>query len=190
MAELLEVLKPLLDRPFALFGHSLGALASFELARALTERGTPPAHLFFSGRRAPHLPDAAPRVTSLTDDEFLVRIREMNGTPEEILDDEDMVRMLLPVLRADFEMDQGYVFRPAPKLACPVDVLGGDADPEASDAELAAWGEHAAGPFRVTTFRGDHFYLHAREREVLQVIASRLGGSVSEQPRALAAARA
>lgn len=176
VATLEELLAPYLDLPFALFGHSLGALVAFELARSLRRRGTPAAHLLVSGRRAPQLPPPGPTILDLSDDEFVARLREMNGTPDEIMQDEELMRVVLPTLRADFEVNDTYTYREDGSPGCPVTVYGGTADPEATYAELAAWRAHADAGFTLTLFPGDHFFLHAVERQLLLSVAERLAG--------------
>ncbi len=168
-------LLPLLDRPFALFGHSLGALVAFELARWLRREGGPqPRRLFASARRAPHLPDDKEPMTGLPEEEFLARLRELNGTPEEALQHPELMKMLLPTLRADFEMVESYQVAPEAPLAFPLSAWGGLADPEISRAHLEAWRVYSSSPFSLRMFPGDHFYINHRREALLQAIAQDL----------------
>lgn len=163
------------DRPFAFFGHSLGAIIAYEVARGLS----PPAAAMFrcllvSGRRAPHLPGRRPPVHHLTDAGFADMLREFGGTPEEVLGDADLLGLFLPALRADFELNDSYAPLPGGRLACPVSAFLGDGDPETSVAEMAGWATVSAGPFRLRQFSGAHFYLIERRRELLAVIRAEL----------------
>ncbi|HEX8092144.1 MAG TPA: thioesterase domain-containing protein, partial [Blastocatellia bacterium] len=105
-----EGMLPYCDKPFAMFGHSMGAMLSFEVARYLrSHSGAEPAQLFVAGRRAPHIPDTEPRTYNLPEPEFIEELRRINGTPQAVLDNEELMQLFLPVLRADFEVCQTYV---------------------------------------------------------------------------------
>lgn len=154
-------LAPACDRPFAFFGHSMGALLSFELARHLRRQGKPgPIHLFVSGHGAPHLPDRNPPLHQLPDDQFVAKLRELNGTPEEVLRHQELLQLLIPVLRADFAVCETYVYQPEPPLDCPISAYGGLGDGYVNREELAAWQEQTTGRFSLRMFPGDHFYLN------------------------------
>jgi medium-chain acyl-[acyl-carrier-protein] hydrolase len=112
---LAQALLPLLDKPFAFFGHSLGALVSFELARQLRRQyGVQPVRLFVSASRAPPLPHRGLPVHTLPEGDFLAELRRLNGTPTEVLEHEELMQIALPVLRADFAVYETYVYPPAP----------------------------------------------------------------------------
>lgn len=167
----------LLDEPFALFGHSMGALVAFEFARRLAaRRRRAPAHLFVSARPAPHLRRPWPRAHLLPDDQLIDRVRQIGGTPAQVLADARLMRLVLPVLRADFAVNDGHVHRPGPLLDCPVTALGGRDDPEASPRALTAWQRHTTGPFRLRLFDGGHFYLREHRDELLRVVRESLVG--------------
>jgi medium-chain acyl-[acyl-carrier-protein] hydrolase len=156
---LFEALEPLLDEPYALFGHSMGAVVAYEFARRCTAAGRPPAHLFASGRRAPHLPARRESYTGLADDDFMAAVAAMNGTPADVLEQPELFRLFLPCLRADFELNDGYRPLPGPRLTCPLTALAGRDDPEVDANEAGAWSQVTAGPASVRLFPGDHFYL-------------------------------
>ena len=161
--------------PFAFFGHSMGALLSFELARRLRAEGGPaPCCLFVSGHGAPHLPDREPPIHDLPEPDFVAKIREFNGTPAEVLDNAELRGLILPVLRADFELCATYVYRPQPPLPCPIGAFGGLRDPSLSRPDLEAWREHTAASCAVRMFPGDHFYLHSDRAMVLWAIGQEL----------------
>jgi len=150
-----------LDRPFALFGHSMGAVVAYEVARILEhEQGRVPAALFVSGRRAPST-HRDERVHRGGDVALLKEVGRLAGTPSLLLDDEDVHAMVLPALRADYKAIETYAWRPGPEPSCPVWALVGDADPLTTPQEAAAWRAHTSGPFERRVFPGDHFYLAA-----------------------------
>ncbi len=168
-------LRPYLDKPFVCFGHSMGALLSFELARFL--RHDPHCqllHLFVSGRRAPHIPDPNPLIHSLSDLELRETLRRFNGTPAAVLDNEELMQLLLPILRADFKALETYHYTPSDSLKCPITALGGLHDPEVSVDNLEAWREHTTAPFSMHLFPGDHFFVHTEQTLLLQFIGCEL----------------
>jgi medium-chain acyl-[acyl-carrier-protein] hydrolase len=167
-----EVLPSCLDRPFAFFGHSMGALLAFALARQLRARGLPqPRTLFVSGHRAPHLPDALAPMAGLSDEAFIEALRAFHGTPSEVLEQPDLMRVLLPAIRADFEACRSFAYEPAPPLSCPVIVLGGNEDPESAGDLLDAWSRHTIAKTLVQRFPGDHFFIHSAEALVLSALS-------------------
>src|SRR5690242_17136063 len=113
-------MEPFLDRPVALFGHSVGAMASFELAHLLSNRfNFNVSHLFVSGARAPQLPRNRHNIHDLAEDEFLTELKTLNGTPPEVLENPDLMRMISSTLRADFALVETYRCSHAQPLHCP-----------------------------------------------------------------------
>ncbi|CCH31886.1 Thioesterase [Saccharothrix espanaensis DSM 44229] len=155
---LAEAIKAHADRPYALFGHSMGSVVAYEVARRLTTAPRPPLRLFVSGRRAPHLPARRAPLHPLRQDEFVHAVAKMGGTPRELLDQHDLMRMFLPGLRADFTVNETYAPLPGPVLDCPVSALTGDTDPEVTVPEVRAWADATVGPFSLRVFPGGHFY--------------------------------
>ncbi|MFD0395937.1 thioesterase II family protein [Streptomyces nogalater] len=138
----------------------MGAAVGYELARRLVALGLPaPVRLFVSARRAPHLPARRASYARLDDAAFLAEVARLNGTPSDVLEQPELVRLFLPTLRADFELNDTYTPLPAPRLHCPVSAFAGRDDPEADVHELRAWAQVTAGLFRFRAFDGDHFYL-------------------------------
>ncbi|HEX8500630.1 MAG TPA: alpha/beta fold hydrolase [Pyrinomonadaceae bacterium] len=164
-------IRPHLDRPFALFGHSMGALVAFELARRLrAEAGVEPAHLFVSGCRAPHIPDPDPPVHDRADSEFIEHLRELNGTPAEALNHPQLMELMLPLLRADFEAVETYRYEAGAPLGCRVSVYGGLADTAVRREHLEAWREQTGGEFVLRMFDGDHFFIHQAAPQLLRTL--------------------
>lgn len=175
---MLEEVVPLLDRPHAWFGHSLGALTAFEACRALFRAALPaPRLLLVSGRMAPHVP---PRETPVHDaplPDFLARLRKLNGTPLEILDDPVMMTGLLPMLRADFAAVETYTCADGPPLTCPISAFGSTDDPFVTLTGMHAWQEHTRARFTIRMLGGDHFFLHEAQGQFLTLLASDLAGA-------------
>ena len=169
-----EGLEPYLDRPFAFFGHSIGALVSFELARELRRTcGIQPCHLFVSGCPAPHLPHSE-RMWDLPDEEFLERLCRFNGTPPEVLNHPELMDMMLPTIRADFALRDRYVYREEPPLNCSITAFGGMSDQHVSGADLRAWRQHTRERFKFWLFQGDHFFLRSAQETMLESLFSEL----------------
>jgi medium-chain acyl-[acyl-carrier-protein] hydrolase len=169
---LTEAIASCLAMPFVFFGHSMGALISYELACELRSRGlTGPLQLIVSAHRAPHLPDRHPMVHDLPDAEILAKVRRLGGTPEEVLDSSEIMELFLPVLRADFTVCETYVYQDREPLDCPITAFGGNDDPQVSRSELAGWQARTRKPFVLHMFPGDHFFLQSCESLVLNVLA-------------------
>lgn len=168
-------LYPYLNMPFAFFGHSMGALLSFELARYLNRRHSlKVAHLFVSGHGAPQVPSTEPPIHDLPEAEFVQKLREFNGTPDAIFDHPELRAILLPILRADFAVCETYVYESAEPLDCPLTALGGLRDPYVTQEALQKWCEQTKGPFSLHMFPGDHFYLQSDQQLLLETIARKL----------------
>lgn len=163
-----------LQRPYALFGHSLGALVAFELAHCLIGRGlSAPEMLFASGTEAPAVRDGSRWREPLSDEALLTELRALNGTPDEALSNAEIMRSVLPVLRADFLMCGAYAYRERRPLPCPIHVFGGRHD--ATDtAALEAWSKETSGGFSLDMFKGDHFFIHTRQAEILRCMEAYL----------------
>jgi len=167
-----DVLPPFFDLPFAFFGHSMGAMISFELVRELRRRGGPlPLHLFVSGRRSPEVPPREEPIHELPEPEFIAKIRELNGTPEEVLQHTELMRLLLPILRADFTINETYALTPDAPLEIGISAFGGLGDHEVTREDVAAWGKHTTGRFRMRMLPGDHFFLHSAKDLVTESMA-------------------
>lgn len=162
ITELASVLKPKLDKPFAFFGHSMGGLVSFELALLLRKKyGINPNHLFVSAHRAPQLVDPKPPIHNLPEAEFIAELRRLNGTPQTLLENEELMQLFLPILRADFAVLETYVYTQQAPLNIPITAFGGLEDQEVSRDQIQAWQEQTSASFALHMFPGDHFfYIH------------------------------
>jgi medium-chain acyl-[acyl-carrier-protein] hydrolase len=180
-------LTPLLDRPFAFFGHSMGALVGFELARHLRRAGgPPPAHLLVSGRGAPEMSSNFGHIHDLPEAAFRAQLRRLGGTPQAVLANEELMAIFSPLLRADFAVVETYAYVPGAPLDCPLSAFGGQDDPAWSADRMGAWGAHTTGPFRLHLVPGDHFFLHTAESEVVRLVGEALRDTVGRPAAVLA----
>jgi len=168
-------LHPWLDIPFAIFGHSMGALLAFEWARRLQDEGHPmPLWLFLSGRRAPDLPDDSTPLHPLSDTEFLAELsRRYDGISQEFLRDAELMEVFLPILRADLAVVESYRFREIDPLDCPITVFAGAKDTSVNWSQLLAWRRQTRRRLAIQLLPGGHFY---PQGPLLQTISATLSG--------------
>jgi surfactin synthase thioesterase subunit len=175
--QLAQEQKATLKAPYALFGHSLGALLACEMAHAFRSLGCPePVALFASGTAAPTLRADYDRdfAEPKSDAELIEQLRTLNGTSEEVLANEELMSLTLPVLRADFLLCGRFEPQQRSLLTCPIHVLGGKAD-RATTEQLIGWSKETHGSFSVDMLAGGHFFIHEHEAKVLRVIRDLLG---------------
>lgn len=165
-------LSPYLDAPFALFGHSMGALIAYELCHVLQQqRGELPVQLFVAGRCAPSVPPSSTPIHALPDIEFLLALRKLNGTPDALLDNADLMALTLPVLRADFAVCETHEYEVRAPLTYPIAVVCGVNDKDVSANKLEPWAKETSARCVMHCLLGDHFFLHQSEALVLHLIA-------------------
>lgn len=175
-ARLVSLIRRHLDKPFAFFGHSLGAFVCFELARSLRSEGLPlPCHLFVAGQRAPHLPDPDPPIHHLPDGGFIDEIqRSYDGIPASVLESPELMQLLMISLRADFQMTEKYRYASGSPLDCPITVLGGVQDISTTREHLAGWAQQTTGYCEVCMFPGDHFFIEQDRASVVRSVSQTL----------------
>ncbi|WP_414514280.1 thioesterase II family protein [Nostoc sp. PCC 9305] len=177
---LAPVLLPYLDIPFAIFGHSTGAIVSFELVRQLRRQKAPnPVHLFVSARRAPQLPSTESPIHQLPEAAFIEKLRRYQGTPDAILKNPELMEIFLPTLRADLAINETYIYSSEPPVDCPISAFGGLQDMEVSRDDLAAWRYQTNSTFSLRMFPGNHFFLHGEHHALLSSISQDLNSALS-----------
>jgi len=185
IADMVRAARPVVeadsDLPYALFGHSMGALVAYELTVALEREGqSPPSHLFLSSRRPPDEQPDAPPIHALPDEEFLDLLQgRYGGVPEVVRREPDLLALLLPTLRADVAAIETYAPLTDRSVACPVRVYGGEHDRHPRPEQLPGWQRFADREVGVRLFPGDHFYLSAHQAELTADLATHVAAAVA-----------
>jgi medium-chain acyl-[acyl-carrier-protein] hydrolase len=168
-------LSPLLDMPFAIFGHSLGALLGFELARELRlQYGVSPVHLFVSAGSAPQVLRRSAPIHSLPTNELLAEVRRFNHFPIDTLQHQELLDIIVPLLRADFCLFETYAYSTEPPLSCPISAFGGLQDSCVSRPDLEAWRDQTTASFSLRMLAGNHFFLNTTQPLLLQMLSREL----------------
>ncbi len=174
--EISEAILPNLDhKPFSFFGHSMGALISFELTRYLYKHhNLLPEKIFVSAFRAPHLPLNKVKVHNLPQKDFLENLNDLNGTPVELLKNVELMDIFSPTIRADFQVCETYTYKEDEPLKCPIIACGGLDDKQVSFNELRHWEKHSSSNFKIQMFEGNHFYIKTMQKQLLDLIGAEL----------------
>lgn len=178
--DIAQAMSPFLDLPFAFFGHSLGALISFDLNHKLRNEFRPqPLMLFVSGSRAPHITRDDPITYNLPEDQFIDELKRLNGTPSEVLEHPELMRLMMTALRADFEISETYESSARSPLNCPIMAFGGLEDEEVPKEDVEQWRYQTTDSFKLLMMPGDHFFLHTSESLLLQILSKELNRLIS-----------
>ena len=172
LIEKLATLIPAQDRlPFVFFGHSLGGLIAFELARYSLRHGLPlPRRLIVSGAEAPQHRPPPKGIHKLDGDALIAALREYNGTPPELLEHRELMALISPTLRADFALVENYQYQPGAPLDMPLTVFAGKQDSHIEPQQVECWAKESTGAFKVRWFEGDHFFLNSETDAVLAAL--------------------
>jgi surfactin synthase thioesterase subunit len=174
--DLTALLMKHVDLPYAVFGISFGALIGFELAHEMNKLGHPPIHLFVANCRAPHLPDQDPPIHVLSDSDLLTRIQLFGATPDAVFQHPELMKLMLPTLRADFKLAETYTYYPRQSFAFPITAFLGSEDPALTSEHLTPWREHTHGPYTLEVIRGNHYLVDTGREALLQSICSAMTG--------------
>jgi surfactin synthase thioesterase subunit len=173
---IVAVLRRYQDLPFAFFGHSVGALIAFEVARELRRLcGMSPVHLFVSGYRGPSRPPPEAPVHQLPDPLLMQELRKLGGTPPEILHNNEVMQLMLPAIRGDFALSENYQYERHEPLQCPITVFGGLQDRKVRNSDLPAWQSETKASFGIRMFPGDHYFIRQCRVPLLCTVADELG---------------
>lgn len=172
---LADSIKPYLDRPYALFGYSMGAMVAFELIRELRRRGEPqPIQLFVAAMRAPQTQPTCPSLTHLPFDGFLEQMRHYYDPPQDVMNLPELLEIILPTLRADMKMCEDYIYTPEPPLGNPVHAFAGREDRALPYANVREWQQQTTNVFDMDVFDGTHFFINTALNELQRAMISRL----------------
>lgn len=178
--KLAQVLSPGFDIPFAFFGYSLGALVAFELSRWIRKtKNILPAKIIVAACPAPHLPETHPPIHELPREEFVRSLREMDGTPDAVFLDPELIDFFIPLLRADFKIYETYRYQSQAPLNCPISAYGGLADDSVTMEATQAWEEHTSASFIRRMFPGNHYFLRENTRFLYKAILDDLSGFIN-----------
>ncbi|OPF73189.1 thioesterase [Streptomyces antioxidans] len=167
--------------PYAVFGHSFGAIIAYELTRYVVSQGYPgPQSLIVSACRAPHLATPEEAIFDRSDEDFKRGLRKVGGTPEELLENDELMELYIPVIRADYTILDNYRRDPVQDVNCPILGLYGDADSDADKSAMSAWDAYTSGSFSLEPIKGDHFFLDDATEHVIQRVGAHLNDHVAD----------
>jgi medium-chain acyl-[acyl-carrier-protein] hydrolase len=173
--QLEQAFRPPDGKPFAFYGHSLGARLAFELAQRLRNNEQPlPAHLFLAACPAPHCPRRAATIHALPRDALIAALQGRGALPDDVVTHPELLQLVLPALQADIALLETAQYREQPPLPCPITVFGASGDDQVSQAELAAWSAHTTAAFQQLLIPGAHLFLHESRELLLQMIRENL----------------
>ena len=169
------------DKPFILFGHSIGALIAFEFVRALRIKGMPqPKHLIVSGTKAPQVPLKKQPIHDLPNVKFIKELRKYNGIPDYIIEDEELISIFIPTIRADFSISETYKYTNEEPLICPITALGGLNDDTFNLDDLLKWKKQTTSSFKSHFLTGDHFFINTSYEEVIKIVNQALYNEITK----------
>ena len=169
--ELIKIIQGDLNKPYVLFGHSLGSRVAFELMlQASKLQLRLPTHFIASGSRAPDCDRSEDPIHDLPEDEFIEKLKDLNGTPKAVLENEELLSIYSPILRADFKMSESYLPITGVKFPVPLTVLGGDDDSGVEEEDLGKWCKFFSKATNIEVIPGDHFFIDSNREKVLEVV--------------------
>ena len=176
VSDLYKIIVHDLSKPYAFYGHSMGAVLAFLMVkRIVNDNLTPPVYLFVSGKEAPSVSNKNPIRHLMPREEFIAELREMGGSPEQLLDDDELMNFFEPVLRADFQAMELYEYEKTSPLQIPVLAMIG-LDEDITEEEVQAWQEETIQKIEIMKFEGKHFFIFNYSKEIMALINKRLSG--------------
>lgn len=173
--DLSPVAAPFLDRPYAIFGHSLGALVGYELIRRFrSESLPPPRRLFVSACRAPQMPAMEKPLHGLSEEALIAELKRLNGTPKEVFEHAELMHLALPAIRGDLAIYETYAYHPETPLSTGITAFAGEYDQRFRVDQVRAWAQLTSGYFSFHGIKGDHFFIHNAEEEFFRVFLSEI----------------
>ena len=164
-------LQPFTNKPFAIYGHSMGALVAFELTRVLQASGfAMPRALILGAHRAAHLPRIRETLYNLDDKTFIQKSQRFGGFPDEVLANDELLQLLIPTLKADFTLCDTYIYAEQDPLNCPIHVFSGANDPDTPYEAMEAWRQHSSVSTKIHVFQAGHFFIRSDRERVIDTL--------------------
>jgi medium-chain acyl-[acyl-carrier-protein] hydrolase len=171
IGDLVKIIPSVLNKPYILFGHSLGSRIAFELMSQLKKLSHAlPQHFIASGSRGPHHKSMKEPIYDLPDDEFIEELKGLNGTPQAVLENKELMELFLPLLKADFEIANRYYYTEKACFDCPITVFGGEYDVDICLSKLSSWGTFFETDADVHLFPENHFFIDSQSKQVQQKV--------------------
>ncbi|QAA33940.1 thioesterase II family protein [Clostridium manihotivorum] len=165
----------ILQDEYAIYGHSMGSVLAYELYYKIrNEKLNTPKHMFFSGYQAPSIPRTKRQIYTLPDEEFIKEVIKLGGTPQEVAENEELLRLFTPILRSDFKMLEKYIYKEMKeKIKCDISIFNGEKD-YITKEEILAWKDHGGKGFKVYNFDGNHFFINDNVESITEIINNTL----------------
>lgn len=171
MTKLCEEFSPYKDKPFFVFGHSLGALISFEFIKFIYQSySLYPCHMIVSAAKAPHLPFRMQHLSSLNNESLVEELKLYKGIDNSILENNELREMILPILRNDFSIGEKYNCKELSSFPFDILALSGSHDPTVNEEEILGWSSHTTGKFDHISFPGSHFFIKDHQNKIIEII--------------------
>lgn len=172
--DVFNLIKDDLEEPYALYGHSMGSIIAYELCHKIIDNNLPaPEHIFFSGRCAPSIKRKKKPIHNLPDEEFKHEILDLGGTPKELFENEELLDIFIPIIKADFRVVENYIYEEKNDLDLNITVLYGE-DEEWEAYEIEKWREHTRKNCNIFTTEGGHFFIHSHTDQVMKIVNNTL----------------